>query len=91
MKKILLVLLIFSLFSPACIHADEEKESTHDYLYSEEYFDYLIECAHEEAIKQKELEEVKHQLNEFNSRIRVLKKRMKPLIAYLKVLEKNKI
>lgn len=42
-----------------------------------------------EEEKQKELEEVKHQLNEFNSRIKVLKKRMKPLIAYLKVLEKN--
>lgn len=39
--------------------------------------------------KNKELEEVKHQLNEFNSRIKVLKKRMKPLIAYLKVLERE--
>ena len=39
--------------------------------------------------KEIEAEEVKHQLNEFNSRIKVMKKRMKPLIAYLKVLEKN--
>lgn len=39
--------------------------------------------------KEKEAEEIRHQLNEFNSRIRVMKKRMKPLIAYLKVLEKN--
>lgn len=39
--------------------------------------------------KEKEAEEIRHQLNEFNSRIRVMKKRMKPLIAYLKVLEKS--
>lgn len=39
--------------------------------------------------KNREAEEIKHQLNDFNSRIRCLKKRMKPLIAYLKVLEKS--
>lgn len=39
--------------------------------------------------KNREAEEIKHQLNDFNSRIRCLKKRMKPLIAYLKILEKN--
>lgn len=55
MKKILLVLFMFSLFSSFAITvAQEEKEPVRDYLYSEEYFDYLIECAHEEAIKQQE-------------------------------------
>lgn len=33
--------------------------------------------------------EVNHQLNELRSRVKWLKKRMKPLIAYLKVLEKR--
>ena len=41
--------------------------------------------------KEKEAEEIRHQLNEFNSRIKVMKKRMKPLIAYLKVLEKSMV
>lgn len=37
-----------------------------------------------------ELEEVEHTLNEINSRIVCLKKRMKPLIAYKKMAEKLK-
>lgn len=37
-----------------------------------------------------EVEEVQHTLNEINSRIKCLKMRMKPLIAYLKVAEKRK-
>jgi len=41
--------------------------------------------------KNREAEEIKHQLNDFNSRIKCLKKRMKPLIAYLKVLEKSMV
>lgn len=36
-----------------------------------------------------ELEEVEHQIRELNSRIKCLKKRMKPLIAYKKVAEKK--
>ena len=69
MKKILLVLLISSLFLPVCAFAQEEKEAVRDYLYSEEYFDYLIECANEEAIGQKELEEKELELSQQNSEI----------------------
>ena len=36
-----------------------------------------------------ELEEVEHQIHEVNSRIKCLKKRLKPLIAYKKVAEKK--
>jgi len=70
MKKIFLVLLIFFLcsFYSATI-ADEEKEPVRDYLYSEEYFDYLIECAHEEALKQKEKEEQETELSLENDEI----------------------
>ena len=38
---------------------------------------------------QKEIEEVQHQLNEHKSRIKCLKKKMKPLVAWLKVAEKK--
>lgn len=36
-----------------------------------------------------ELDEVEHQIRELNSRIKCLKKRLKPLIAYKKVAEKK--
>lgn len=36
-----------------------------------------------------ELEEVEHQIHEISSRIKCLKKRLKPLIAYKKVAEKK--
>ena len=38
---------------------------------------------------EKEMEEVKHQLEEHKSRIVCLKKKMKPLVAWLKVAEKK--
>ena len=69
MKKTLLVLLLISLMSFVCTYADEEKAPVRDYLYSEEYFDYLIECAHEEAVKQKELEEKKLESLQENNEI----------------------
>lgn len=37
----------------------------------------------------KEIDEVEHQLNELKSRVTCLKKRMKPLVAWLKVASKN--
>ena len=37
-----------------------------------------------------ELDEVNHQIRELNSRIKCLKKRMKPLIAYKKIAEKKR-
>ena len=47
-----------------------------------------INDLHGEALLQ-ELEEVEHQIHEVNSRIKCLKKRLKPLIAYKKVAEKK--
>lgn len=41
----------------------------------------------EEILGEKEL--VEHRLNDLKSRVTALKKKMKPLIAYLKVLEKK--
>lgn len=49
--KLVLFILFFSFFS--CVFAQDD-ESVRDFLYSEAYFDYLIECAHEDAIEQKE-------------------------------------
>lgn len=37
----------------------------------------------------KNIEKINHQINDFQSRITVLKKRMKPLIAWKKVAEKH--
>ena len=38
---------------------------------------------------EKEIEEVEHQLNEHKSRIKCLQKKMKPLVAWLKVAKKK--
>ena len=50
MGKIKLVLLAFFILI-SCVNADE---NARDYLYSEAYFDYLIETANEAAIEEKE-------------------------------------
>ena len=57
-KKIFLIALLFTIFSFP-VFAREEKEPINDYLYSAEYFDYLIECAQIEKNKQEEMLEVK--------------------------------
>ena len=59
MNKLKLVLLLFSLiFSFGAVFAHEPQEdNVRDYLYSEEYFDYLIEMANEEHIAQQEQSE----------------------------------
>ncbi|MBQ7287580.1 MAG: hypothetical protein IJW73_07465 [Candidatus Gastranaerophilales bacterium] len=56
MDKFKIVLLIFSyIFSLGAVFAHEPQEDTaRDYLYSEAYFDYLIEMANEEHIAQQE-------------------------------------
>lgn len=48
-----------------------------------------INDLHGETLLQ-ELEEVEHQIHEVNSRIKCLKKRLKPLIAYKKIAEKKR-
>lgn len=47
-----------------------------------------INDLHGETLLQ-ELEEVEHQIHEISSRIKCLKKRLKPLIAYKKIAEKK--
>ena len=55
MGKIKLVLLLFIVFSLFFFDASaSESQNGRDYLYSEEYFDYLIECANEKAIEEKQ-------------------------------------
>ncbi|MBQ9149782.1 hypothetical protein IJX73_02515 [bacterium] len=61
MSKVKLVLLItMSLIS--LVAFGHESANGRDYLYSEEYFDYLIECANEKAIEQQQ--EQKEQIEE---------------------------
>lgn len=61
MKKnnLLLILLFFFLFSSLVMAKTQQEEYKNDYLYSEAYFDYLIECAEndkrEYEEKQKEI------------------------------------
>ena len=52
LSKIFIIIFMFSFFLPAYC---EEKESINDYLYSAEYFDYLIECAEIEKEKEEQL------------------------------------
>lgn len=58
MNKLRLIVFIFFsllLFNPTFA---SKENNPRDYLYSDEYFDYLIECANEEAIAKKEQEEI---------------------------------
>ena len=50
MKKILIIIFIIVLSNAFCFAKNQNKED--DYLYSEAYFDYLIECAQEDIQKQ---------------------------------------
>jgi len=54
MRRIKLVLLTFCFMFLSAL----ANENARDYLYSEAYFDYLIECANEEAILKQEKEEI---------------------------------
>lgn len=61
-KKLVLVLFL-TLILCAKIFAHEENNAA-DYLYSEAYFDHLIECAHEEALMEKEQEKTQESVSE---------------------------
>ena len=50
----------------------------------------LIENLNQEQL-QEEIEAVEHQLNELKSRVACLKKKMKPLVAWLRVAEKQQV
>lgn len=52
-----------------------------------ELLDDINNYTDEEILKN--IEKINHQINDFQSRISVLKKRMKPLIAWKKVAEKH--
>lgn len=56
MSKIKLICIFLFFLCSSLTFAHEEQDNVRDYLYSEEYFDYLIECANEEAISEKEEE-----------------------------------
>ncbi len=45
MKKIVLYILFFTFLTSFCLAKTQKEEYQNDFLYSEEYFDYLIECA----------------------------------------------
>lgn len=72
MKKIsLLIISFFFLCSSFAFSKTQQEEYKNDYLYSEEYFDYLIECAqndHQEQLEnEREItleEEIKTEKNE---------------------------
>lgn len=47
--------IFLSIFILVSINISYADDSARDYLYSEAYFDYLIECANEKAIEEKNL------------------------------------
>ncbi len=55
-KKITVILLNIILLTSFAVAKTQKEEYENDYLYSEAYFDYLIECAQDDLNKQKELE-----------------------------------
>ena len=66
-KKIIVIFAVFLLLPAFADNSKQQKANKHDYLYSQEYFDYLIECAsierqkEEERLKaQKKLEQKEH-------------------------------
>ena len=61
MDKFRKLFIIFLLLLSSVVYANNAQQEgyKHDYLYSQEYFDYLIECA--QAERQQELEEIKAQ------------------------------
>ncbi len=61
MRRIVLLILIL-FFSSFCLAKTQKEEYKHDYLYSAEYFDYLIECANQDKMKM--LEEEKNKKEE---------------------------
>ena len=58
-KKIFIILSFCLLPCSWANNSAQQETYKHDYLYSQEYFDYLIECASIE--KQNEDEEIKAQ------------------------------
>lgn len=59
-NKFIILTLLYLFFSFSyCAAKTQQEEYRNDYLYSEEYFDYLIECAQDDINKQKELEKQK--------------------------------
>ena len=59
-RLVVFVLILFLSFS--CVSAQSEEDNS-NYLYSEEYFDYLIECANEDALS-KQNEQQKEEVAE---------------------------
>ena len=64
MKKIGLILFITLFLTSFSFAATQKEAYKNDYLYSEEYFDYLIECASYEHQEKMELEKEKNKEKE---------------------------
>lgn len=60
LKLLVLFFYIFLTFGPSFAH--ENEDNVRDYLYSEEYFDYLIECAMQDN-DQKEAVQVEEEIS----------------------------
>lgn len=58
MKKLSLLIIFFLIISSSALAKTQKEEYQNDFLYSEAYFDYLIECAENERDNQKEEEEI---------------------------------
>ena len=57
MNKVKLLIIFIIILCSSFAFGHEEQDNARDYLYSEAYFDYLIECANEEAIQHQEQEQ----------------------------------
>ena len=63
MDKRVVILICFVMFFSSCAFC-EEQIAQNDYLYSEEYFDYLIQCANEDAIEKQNEQKQEEQKQE---------------------------
>ncbi len=65
MKKLIYLLFIFSFMFATCFaNVEQQEEYKNDYLYSDAYFDYLIECASMEQMKQAEIRKEEKKIQE---------------------------
>ena len=70
MYKFNLILIFFSLVFASCFaNVAQQEEYKNDYLYSDAYFDYLIECASLEKQANDEKEKELKRLNESNQKV----------------------
>lgn len=59
-KRVVILISLVLFFFGSCAFSQEQL-AQNDYLYSEEYFDYLIQCANEDAIQKQNEEQQQEQ------------------------------